>query len=321
MVFLQVAPGAVDVNVHPTKSEVRFAREGEAHHALRVAVRDTLIGAQLAPSWGLEGAADGGFYPPFEANKPAERAAWTPNYSAPQYQVPPQNAETPADFNNYHQPLTPDATAEERARFSAHLEAIRNGAHHDPQLFAPPPEPPKLKLRPLAQITNNAYILCEGDDGLYIVNQHRAHETILADRALKAAQNKAVESQRLVIPFTTECGPRALAAVEENASLVRDLGFDVEGFGGNALLVRAVPYLVAKGDYERAFGDLLDELIAGNAGRDLDERRARVADDVIVQKRHQSGRRFAHSGDAGFGGRFGRIAQPFDLPARTADID
>ena len=298
VVFLQVAPGAVDVNVHPTKSEVRFAREGEAHHALRVAVRDTLIGAQLAPSWGLENQGDGQLYGPFGRrpdpgqnqgqNQP--RASWTPNYSAPQYQVAPadeaqnadkvqnadeaQNAgEVPPGYRGLHQPLAPDATEEERARFSAHLEAIRGGARPDPQLFAPPPEPPKLKLRPLAQITNNAYILCEGEDGLYIVNQHRAHESILADRAIRAAQGKAVESQRLVIPFTTECGPRALTAVEEHADLMRDLGFDVEGFGGNALLVRAVPYLVAKGDYERAFGDLLDELIAGHGGRGLEERR------------------------------------------------
>ena len=277
VVFLQVAPGAVDVNVHPTKSEVRFAREGEAHHALRVAVRDTLISAQLAPSWGLEGARDGDLYQPFGGKTAApsngESARWTPNYSAPQYQVPPANGETPADYNGFHQPLAPSATDEERARFSAHLEAIRNGAPHEPHLFQQAPQPPKLKLKPLAQITNNAYILCEGEDGLYIVNQHRAHETILADRAIQAAQGRAVESQRLVIPFTTECGPRALAAVEENARLVADLGFEVEGFGGNSLLVRAVPYLVAKGDYERAFGDLLDELIAGNAGRDLEERR------------------------------------------------
>ncbi len=281
VVFLQVAPGAVDVNVHPTKSEVRFAREGEAHHALRVAVRDTLIGAQLAPTWGLDGPADGSIGGPFGGKRDAEsnggqsqtRAIWTPNYSAPQYQVP-NFSDTDRDLAaRATTPPAPDASDEERARFSQHLQAIQAGARHEPHLFQQEPEPPKLKLRPLAQITNNAYILCEGDDGLYIVNQHRAHESILADRAIKAAQGKAVESQRLVIPFTTECGPRALAAVEESANLVRDLGFEVEGFGGNALLVRAVPYLVAKGDYERAFGDLLDELIAGTGGRGLEERR------------------------------------------------
>ena len=281
VVFLQVAPGAVDVNVHPTKSEVRFAREGEAHHALRVAVRDTLIGAQLAPSWGLDGPSDGQIHGPFGGqnaqNSGGERASWTPNYSAPQYQVPSfsdtDNGVAAHAATAPLSPPAPDASAEERARFAQHLFDIQRGAAHEPHLFRQEPEPPKLKLRPLAQITNNAYILCEGDDGLYIVNQHRAHESILADRAIKAAAGKAVESQRLVIPFTTECGPRALAAAEENARLVRDLGFEIEGFGGNSLLVRAVPYLVAKGDYERAFGDLLDELIAGTGGRDLEERR------------------------------------------------
>jgi DNA mismatch repair protein MutL len=282
VIFLQMAPGSVDVNVHPTKSEVRFAKEGEAHHALRVAIRDTLIGAQLAPTWGLETAPnDGNFYSPFGAEKqentvqnfpsdsfPASRPT-TPNYSSYADNQGALNSSNPDS-----QPLTPPPTLSERERFSQHLEAIRRGeSGFDRQLFPEPEEAPKLKLRPLAQITNNAYILAEGDDGLYIVNQHRAHESILADRAIKAATGKRVESQRLVIPFTVECGPRALGAVEENASLLADLGFDVETFGGNALLVRSVPVLVAKHDYERAFGDLLDELVAGHAGRGLEERR------------------------------------------------
>ncbi|MBW3637998.1 MAG: DNA mismatch repair endonuclease MutL [Armatimonadetes bacterium] len=275
VVFMQVAPGAVDVNVHPTKLEVRFAREGEAHHALRVAVRDTLVGAQLAPSWGFaqNEPRDGGFYGPFGRNAPPDinvgRSTSNVQGSAPQPPIYTPN------YAAHSQPLTPTPTDDERERFRQHLEEIRSGARQnfEPQLFPQPEAPPKLKLRPLAQITNNSYMLCEGDDGLYIVNQHRAHERILADNAIAAAEQKPVESQRLVIPFTVEIGARAIAAVEENGNLLSQLGFEVETFGGNALLVRAVPYLVAKGDYERAFGDLLDELVSGHAGRDLEERR------------------------------------------------
>jgi DNA mismatch repair protein MutL len=130
-------------------------------------------------------------------------------------------------------------------------------------------------LRPLAQISHNAYILCEAEDGLYIVCQHRAHERILADRAIEAAEGRAVESQRLVIPFTAEVGPRAAAALEENASLIKDLGFEVESFGGSSVLVRAVPTLVAQGDYQTAFSDLLDEMISGEGkpGRTLQDKR------------------------------------------------
>ncbi|RYX82027.1 DNA mismatch repair endonuclease MutL [bacterium] len=287
LIFLQVAPGAVDVNVHPAKSEVRFAREGEAHHALRVAIRDTLVGAQLAPSWNLDGETDGGLYKPFsgqrvESQEQAQPQSQfggsyqttpsrfnaphtpTPNYAS--YQAPASNSE-------FSRPLTPAPTDDANERFRQHLADIRAGKNgFDRDLF-PDEAPPKLQLRPLAQIANNAYILAEGEDGLYIVNQHRAHETILAARAIERASRERVESQRLMIPFSVECGPRALAAVEEHGSLLTELGFEVETFGGNALLVRAVPTLVAQHDYERAFADLLDELVSGHAGRNLDERR------------------------------------------------
>ncbi len=284
LIFLQVAPGSVDVNVHPAKSEVRFAREGEAHHALRVAIRDTLVGAQLAPSWNLDGESDGGLYKPFSGQRiePGDQSQ-TQSPSQPSYQPAPSRFNPQAPTPNYaayngssndlSRPLTPAPTDDSNERFRQHLADIRAGkSGFDRDLF-PDEAPPKLKLRPLAQITNNAYILCEGDDGLYIVNQHRAHETILAARAIERASRERVESQRLMIPFSTECGPRALAAVEEHGSLLAELGFEVETFGGNALLVRAVPTLVAQTDYERAFSDLLDELISGHAGRGLDERR------------------------------------------------
>ena len=270
LIFLQVAPGAVDVNVHPAKSEVRFAREGEAHHALRVAIRDTLVGAQLAPSWNLEGERDGGLYAPFggqkiESNGDSSRFASspTPNYSRFE----------PGASDDFSRSLAPNSTEDANERFRQHLNDIRDGkTGFDRDLF-PDEAPAKLQLRPLAQISQNAYILCEGEDGLYIVNQHRAHESILAARAIAKAERERVESQRLMIPFSVECGPRALSAVEEHGALLTELGFEVESFGGNALLVRAVPMLVAKTDYERAFSDLLDELISGHAGRNLDERR------------------------------------------------
>ncbi|HEX8834628.1 MAG TPA: DNA mismatch repair endonuclease MutL, partial [Abditibacteriaceae bacterium] len=293
VVFLSVPPNAVDVNVHPTKSEVRFAREWEVHHALRVALRETLVASQLAPDWGMNGHGD------------AEAAATsiTGPFGTP---LPPTPLPTPgsttefppADYRGYHQPIAPGGG--DMSGFRAAQQNFATGGYA-PQApnYAPqqqptyqqgvnpfaqtalphlaPPEPigeeRKISLRPLGQISNNAYILCEGDDGLYIVCQHRAHERILADKAIAAAEGRPVEAQRLVIPFTAEVGPRAAAAIEENGELLKDLGFEVEAFGGSSVLVRSVPYLVANRDYETAFQDLLDDLVGGQGGKSLQERR------------------------------------------------
>jgi DNA mismatch repair protein MutL len=280
VIFLHVPTNSVDVNVHPTKSEVRFAREWELHHAVRVAVRETLAASQLAPGWGLNendrthnSELTAPFGHPF--NTPSGNT--TANTAAPalapstQYS---QFATRPTDYRGFHQPVAPRGGDTMQFRKAQHdLQAVNNAQGAFPDFAPPPEEERRVSLKPLAQISNNAYILCEGDDGLYIVCQHRAHERILADKAIAAAEGRPVEAQRLVIPFTAEVGPRAMTAVEENASLLNDLGFEVEAFGGASVLVRAVPYLVAKGDYETAFTDLLDELISGHGGKSLQEKR------------------------------------------------
>ncbi len=277
VVFLQMPPGAVDVNVHPAKSEVRFAREWEVHHAVRVALRETLVASQLAPSWGLS---SGNNWQPQEAGSAPTSDAQSSTGMMPNSTIPP-------DFNGFHQPMV--ARGGDLEAFRSTQQNMRNTSpfeYSNPSLqpaamqgafadFAPPVEEAEhhISLKPLAQISNNAYILCEGSDGLYIVCQHRAHERILADKAIAAAEGRPVESQRLVIPFTSDVGARSAAALEENAVLLKDLGFEIEAFGGSSVLVRAVPVLVASRDYESAFADLMDELVSGHGGRSLQERR------------------------------------------------
>jgi DNA mismatch repair protein MutL len=272
VLFIQIPSNAVDVNVHPTKSEVRFAREWELHHAARVAVRDALVASQLTPSWNFQearyktegrDASTPPFNPPSSfANRQFDHPVAPPGGDLSAFRAAYQNA---AGFNST-EPSTPSLTP--RASHLAPLQDFLPDAVPDAEQ--------KLQLRPLGQIQNNAYILCEGADGLYIVSQHRAHERVLADRALAAAEGKPVESQRLVIPLTMEVGARALAALDENADLLKNLGFEIEAFGGASVLVRAVPSLIAHGDYEVAFADLLDELISGGGGRDLYERRRKL---------------------------------------------
>ena len=273
VVFIHLPPNAVDVNVHPAKSEVRFAREWEVHHAVRVAIRETLVAAQLAPDWGLESQQR----PTAGDSMPLQAPVldWSRLSAAPP--VAPAWNRFGADFRE--EEARPSVGASTTSSWSSPPETFDANKPISEQAILPTMEEApeeKMRLRPLAQISNNAYILCEASDGLYIVCQHRAHERILADRAIAAAEREPVPSQRLVIPFTVEAGPRALVAIEEHASLVRELGFEVEAFGGNSLLVRAVPVLVANKDYEVAFSDLLDDLVNGAGGRDLEQRRRKL---------------------------------------------
>jgi DNA mismatch repair protein MutL len=279
VLFIELPPNAVDVNVHPTKSEVRFARENEIHHAARVAIRDTMVAAKLTPEWSFGEARSAGHEARSENYFPhgGAGAGSTPG-TGTAFNPQMQNSQSP-----WSRPVAPSG---------GDLENFR--AAYQSRISAPPFQPapvapsdqtsfpiheenePRLRLRPLGQIQNNAYILCEAEDGLYIVSQHRAHERILADKTIAETQNRPVEAQRLVIPLTVEVGPRALAALEENAALIKTLGFEVEAFGGASVLVRAVPALVAHRDYEVAFSDLLEELIGGHAGRDLEERKRKL---------------------------------------------
>ncbi len=298
VIFISLPPNAVDVNVHPTKSEVRFAREWEVHHAVRLAIRETLVASQVAPDWdwksGVPGGSPANGFNPSASTSGAQGSStpsvWAAMPELPRPNSPPSSAPS---WDSFARGLRPDFSAGEEAPPNASNTAAStwdapspngNAANGNASTNAlqpmlsgmEEPEEQKMRLRPLAQISNNAYILCEAQDGLYIVCQHRAHERILADRAIAAAAREPVPSQRLVIPFTSEVGARVAAAVEENTALLRELGFEVEAFGGNSLLVRAVPVLVAHKDYEVAFADLLDELVSGGGGRDLEARRKKL---------------------------------------------
>ena len=278
VVFLDVPTNSVDVNVHPTKSEVRFAREWEVHHALRVALRETLVASQLAPDWGFARDA--------QTTGPFQSLPQPPGSTVEIDRTPIDRNSLVPDFKGFHHDVAPGGGNIAGFR-AAQQNFASNGYAPQPFSYSPAPNeqaqttlpgvapsgPETLSLRPLGQISNNAYILCEGRDGLYIVCQHRAHERVLADRAIAAAEGRPVEAQRLVIPFTAEVGPRALAAIEENDVLLKDLGFEVEPFGGASVLVRSVPSLVANRDYETAFHDLVDDLASGGAGLTIQERR------------------------------------------------
>lgn len=107
------------------------------------------------------------------------------------------------------------------------------------------------------------YILAENEQGdLFVVCQHRAHERLIFEQLHKRSEEGEVARQGLVVPFTLSLGQAQAAFVEANLSVLRKAGFELEPFGRNTFLVRAVPALLAQRDYEQLLRDLLDELTA-----------------------------------------------------------
>jgi DNA mismatch repair protein MutL len=226
VVFLEVAPDAVDVNVHPAKWEVRFTDPQAIHRAIRHAVRDAMasrrwLGAMAPPT---------GSTVPFSTTASSEGDS---GYGA-------QTRETAASSGN---PITDDWI------FAAGRETSDQVAEHperEPGL-APPPVASVGSLPILGQL-RASYLLAETGDGLIVVDQHAAHERILYEGLRKQWLESGVARQGLLTPTTVSLSPGAIAALEGATELAARLGFEIESFGEGAVLVRAVPAELAGQD-------------------------------------------------------------------------
>jgi DNA mismatch repair protein MutL len=235
---IELDPALVDVNVHPTKAEVRFLREWELHRAVHEAVRQGLGGESPEPT-GPE---------PLSATLSPEQLAqmpWTPRAFA----GAATSAHTQADAG-LGDPSDPFAGPDPGS-----------GAAPDAQPLLPQLRPALDGLRPICQLWQS-YILAESATGLLIVDQHLAHERVLFDRLSKTGADPP-SAQRLAVPVTVSVTHGQALLADERLDRLREIGFDIEPFGGDAFIVRAVPHFVRAGSEARLVKELLDGLAEG----------------------------------------------------------
>jgi DNA mismatch repair protein MutL len=232
VVLLSLPAEDVDVNVHPAKAEVRFRYPDAAFSAVERTVRKTLTAHAPVPhfaprQWSLGGDAQVGLARP---SGPSSASAF------PDWGVGALPG--PADAAAASVPGTPD---------SSNAPAPQPGAAQQ----APLPAPGVPLLRVIGQV-GAAYIVAEGPDGLYLIDQHAAHERVLyeAFRLQRAAAQ--IVSQALLEPVAVEVAPGAAALLEGQIDALQRIGFSLEPFGGNTFLVRSLPTLLGSVDPARA---------------------------------------------------------------------
>ena len=230
IVEVRVPPEEVDVNVHPAKTEVRFRDERAVFAAVQRTVRRTLSARAPVPALDPQGSGlDSG-----AAVLEESSVSWQPNLPKRDNQLPDR-------------PISHVRASGTDARTS----------NIEPQTTAAHPELPLL--RPVGQVSNT-YVIAEGPEGMYLIDQHAAHERVLYERYLVDRREGVEEVQPLLQPTPVELTARQRALLESFGAELAAAGLALDPFGDGASIVRAVPPALAGSDVTRAVGEFLDLL-------------------------------------------------------------
>jgi DNA mismatch repair protein MutL len=255
LLFLDLPPGEVDVNVHPSKTEVRFRQQSVMHDFVRESIRAALMKARPVPQFAVEISAHPSASPSLTGGRVSSpEAAARPSFHTPPVSQP----------FSLQAPVPPLIT--ERFQFGEGISVEGNAALSLVRAPEPVPDsiassigndtcappipdeaegtsdlaPALASLKPLGQI-RDSFILAVNPEGLWIVDQHVAHERVLFEKILKQRAAQKVESQRLLLPLVIELTPAQQAIFADIADELAKNGFEVEPFGARSVAIKIAP--------------------------------------------------------------------------------
>ncbi len=218
VLFIQMPPNMVDVNVHPSKAEVRFKESDQVFSTVQRAIRRGLLAYSPVPElntavlWGRP-------VEDISTSKPIQMEA--------PWQMPGQQHEK----------------TEESERVQTGFQPVGQTQ----SLQAPLSSDYLPVLRLVGQVAAT-YLIAEGPDGLYLIDQHAAHERVLFEQMMAQARSGIVPSQALLEAAVVELTPEKAGILEERLDVLKGLGFEIENFGPNSFTLRAIPAILAGGD-------------------------------------------------------------------------
>jgi DNA mismatch repair protein MutL len=295
LLFLEMPYDEVDVNVHPAKIEVRFRRPSFAHDFTRDTIRQALMGARPVPSFAAAASASpimaGAGIAFSGASAAASMESELPRDLIPAVEEMGLGSGVGSDggFDLTGAPMRP---VEQRIPFSSgtafgvgvapeQLSSAGNWAGNlaAPNADAPAtlPHPEQIAdLKPLGQVSAS-FIVAVNGEGLWLVDQHVAHERVLFEQHLEARRAGKVEAQRMLMPLVIELSPRQIVTFEKIAEELAANGFEVEPMGPKSVAIQAVPAGVIAPDAEKLLREILDGIERENAAISIETLQAKIA--------------------------------------------